>query len=1349
MSRYKVYSKDGATERCTLNKVEYNGSFMDSRSVNATVESPTPISFEIYDYIIYRGEKFELDYKPTSVKNSSTNTVGNAYSYELQFVSLKYELERCEMRDLVPYDNGLVYPTPLTIEFTGNASKLAERIQTCLDALYTGSHKWTITVLSSVSDDEKNISISQSNCWSAVSLFNTEYGLNFYISGRTITVGDAGTAIDFTFQYGKGKGLYKIERTSDTDQGIVTRIRAYGGTENIGDNYLRDKTEWPDSVLPASMYIPNLMLPGFETTQIDYIESDTVEEYGIREGSVVYEDIYPSIVGMTNSKGERIDKIKSAETITDDAASEFWITTYDLEFEKPLSDYIVTGGIPTVYIKSGQLQGYSFEINTNKIDEQSDGGYKLYLSRNTDNGYTVPNSDLNLTSGIEFVFLGITMPKAYIEAAENKLLARAQEYLAKYGQTNYGYEIGLDEIFAARNESIYDSLYEGKKLKVVDADLSIDEEITIQNLKITEEDGGIPTYKITLNNEVSASTLNRIQGQVSQLESTVTNGFTLLQWQTEQYYRRMGRPYALWTRDGTTQWLYSDEDGNPNGWVDLPLLAKKDVVAFADNTDIPDLSFPIASYTSLGAVSIKQGGGLVIDGNGMVSIDPNFTGGGLDENALQEYLTERHYLTPTGLLYGYVQNTDTPLITASDSVNAAFKKLENKLLSIDGNYVTLTTDQTITGQKTFEKTVISKADVVAYVAGSIEDLVAIATTTTYGLIKYDGSVFSINTSGQLTLTDGAGGGLTNVVSSGSGNAVTELSYNNDTKVLTWTKGSIFALRSEIPTIPTAIKNPYSLSWSGYSSGSYDGSSAKSISIPNNTNQLTNGAGFISGITKSMVMNVLNGTKNSNYFLDGSGTFSTITTSDISGLSGEYVTISTTQRITGQKTYSAVGWYDGKGILKVGPSNGTYLIIADGNGDCINSVNSYGNTGNLYLNYRSLTGFTRIDGTNNIITSGDVVSFSASSSISDIVAIATSTSYGVVKYDGDTIRVNSYGQLYVASGGDSGSTVSWGTEDTYWHIVPLTVNGVSKTVTLSGHTHGWSSITEKPSWIGSSKPSYSWSEIGGKPSGLVTSVYISGSGNAVINASFSSGTLTFTKGSISGGGGISSINYSVSGSGNVVTNVTASGSTVYVTKGNVSGGGSWNGGTVTQDITVSKNGAILRLRHTSSDAWSIMNNGNQELLFYQTSHNLVAKINSSGQWIQVSDRRLKDITGNVSGILQMIQGIGVYRFTFKSNPTVNCLGVIAQEVQTYFPELVTSSPRQEGGTDMVFGLDYSTLGVIVSIQGLKELYQKHLSLENLVKSRKHWELTKDEQIKHLQDTVIRLQNEINELKGEAA
>lgn len=45
-------------------------------------------------------------------------------------------------------------------------------------------------------------------------------------------------------------------------------------------------------------------------------------------------------------------------------------------------------------------------------------------------------------------------------------------------------------------------------------------------------------------------------------------------------------------------------------------------------------------------------------------------------------------------------------------------------------------------------------------------------------------------------------------------------------------------------IPSSLKCPYAISWSGYDNGSYDGSSSKSFTIPNNTNQLVNGAGFI-------------------------------------------------------------------------------------------------------------------------------------------------------------------------------------------------------------------------------------------------------------------------------------------------------------------------------------------------------------------------------------------------------------------------------------------------------------------------------------------------------------------------
>ena len=115
MSAWIVYSKDGKTQRCELKRLEYSGSHMGERAVTATFEHHSEVAFDVFDYIVYRGEKFELESIP-SVKKVSRNE----YEYELRFVSLKYELERCEMRDIVPNDNGVVYPTPLTFSFTGD-----------------------------------------------------------------------------------------------------------------------------------------------------------------------------------------------------------------------------------------------------------------------------------------------------------------------------------------------------------------------------------------------------------------------------------------------------------------------------------------------------------------------------------------------------------------------------------------------------------------------------------------------------------------------------------------------------------------------------------------------------------------------------------------------------------------------------------------------------------------------------------------------------------------------------------------------------------------------------------------------------------------------------------------------------------------------------------------------------------------------------------------------------------------------------------------------------------------------------------------------------------------------------
>ena len=113
------------------------------------------------------------------------------------------------------------------------------------------------------------------------------------------------------------------------------------------------------------------------------------------------------------------------------------------------------------------------------------------------------------------------------------------------------------------------------------------------------------------------------------------------------------------------------------------------------------------------------------------------------------------------------------------------------------------------------------------------------------------------------ITSLEGGSATSISVSGSGNAVTSVTKNGTT--ISVVKGSTFSLSghthkwADITDRPSSLKNPSALSWSGYSSGSYDGSAAKSISIPNNTNQLTNGAGFITA-SASITGNAATATK---------------------------------------------------------------------------------------------------------------------------------------------------------------------------------------------------------------------------------------------------------------------------------------------------------------------------------------------------------------------------------------------------------------------------------------------------------------------------------------------------------
>ena len=314
MAAYKIYHKNGSVladtngKEIEVHSIEYNGTWMGECFVTATFENEAPIDFSIGDYIVYRNERFEINYDPGKIKCSSRNTYGGAFKYDnVKFNALSDELVRCDMLDLVLYDNKLHYTAlPQFVFYVESLDDLLDRIQANLDELY-GKAAWKLYSRNKVRSiqrgctaegwesaygagttdnviDSTSISISDQNCWDALSLVNSQFDVNFIIRDRNVYVGTAGVPTANIFKYGKDKGLYEIEQNSESDQAIVTRLRAYGSNRNLPNRYYADLGS-----------IPFLNITG------DYHDGSTENGLSVMMEDSVYAGMFTDIISDNGS----------------------------------------------------------------------------------------------------------------------------------------------------------------------------------------------------------------------------------------------------------------------------------------------------------------------------------------------------------------------------------------------------------------------------------------------------------------------------------------------------------------------------------------------------------------------------------------------------------------------------------------------------------------------------------------------------------------------------------------------------------------------------------------------------------------------------------------------------------------------------------------------------------------------------------------------------------------------------------------------------------------------------------------------------------------------------------------
>lgn len=272
MDRLTIYHKDGSEitdtngQSVNILSTEDSDKWMGEHTVTLTVKSAYPINWSIGDYIIYRGEQFEINYDPGKLKSSTRGTYGEAFKYsDVKFDSKQYELARAEFLDVVLFDNEQHYTTlPKFAFYISSLDDIADRIQANLNEQY-GDNTWHIYTRNKAKSikrgcDEaewiarygedatdnviksQSMSVSSQTCWQILSQMNEIFDVNFITRGRNVYIGTAGIPADNIFGYGKGNGLKSIEQQADSGQAVTTRLRAYGSTTNLPTRYYTNLT---------------------------------------------------------------------------------------------------------------------------------------------------------------------------------------------------------------------------------------------------------------------------------------------------------------------------------------------------------------------------------------------------------------------------------------------------------------------------------------------------------------------------------------------------------------------------------------------------------------------------------------------------------------------------------------------------------------------------------------------------------------------------------------------------------------------------------------------------------------------------------------------------------------------------------------------------------------------------------------------------------------------------------------------------------------------------------------------------------------------------------------------------
>lgn len=484
-----LYSKNAST-LSTVTNAEQSSALNSDDIVRITVESAVKIAFDIGDKMNILGRWYKINRLPTVKK-----TGNRLFTYNIELEGVQYDLARV-VYDLTIDTTSNALQDVQADMLTGNLQRFATVLIANANRVFPG--KWVLGDFPAGTEDKTLVFGETDNCLLVLQRLCSEYNTEFEIiqagDVNTLHFRKAGQIYPYTFEYGKGKGLYSLERLNVSTANIVTRLKVFGGTRNITAKYRAAR----------------LCLPGKTKGQSYIQKTGPANNYGIWEATKIFEHIYPKRTGTVTA----IDS-GNVLKLTDSTMN------FDLnekEADGVTTKYLIDGSPAKIHFNTGNLSGYEFEI------QSYDHATKTFTLKpfEDERGERFPSeksSAFKFAVNDKYVLLDIALPQSYIDSAEEQLAEEGDIYYDQNSQPKVQYSLEVAEEFLKELSgagSISNIFSVGDYIPVKDADIDVDKSVRVQSF--TRDLLNPFSYKLNISDTVTTSITNRVISELIEID---------------------------------------------------------------------------------------------------------------------------------------------------------------------------------------------------------------------------------------------------------------------------------------------------------------------------------------------------------------------------------------------------------------------------------------------------------------------------------------------------------------------------------------------------------------------------------------------------------------------------------------------------------------------------------------------------------------------------------------------------------------------------------------------------------------------------------------------------------------